>query len=547
MERWIRVEFILDREGRRNCPVAFSKDFVGGLIATCCFLLSSFVPSIGASGGLLCIWNSNFISPSRIVKANRCISMDFIWGSLNIRFILVYASNCPKERASLWDDNIAELCSDFTCILVGDFNEILDYSERLNCTALSSSMLEFSAFVSASNLIEATLQGRFFTWQNNTVRSKIDICFLSSSALCSCPNYILKALPKSYSNHVPILFSSEAAKCELGDKIEGAAEIDKYISTLEAATDLSNLSDADASRLGDLRSEFDHLSKHLESLWHKKSRLNWNLNGDRNTKYFHTVASIYSRSNMISEFLIDGVCYTSLADIKQRVHSFYKNLFQRNSRVNFSLEDLPIKLFSDIQAALLSFPFSEEEIFSTLISCDDNKAPGRMGASDIKDFRPINLINGVFKIITKALANTLSLVLPLVISENQFGFIKGRSTYDCHMIASEIIHLIKRCKEKVFLFKLDFRKAFDTISWQFILQMLQRMNFDSKWIIWISACFESAQLYVLLNGFPSDNFFMENGVRQGDPISPMLFVLAVESLIAIFAKACALGLFLAFE
>ncbi|XP_050237969.1 uncharacterized protein LOC126687450 [Mercurialis annua] len=434
-----------------------------------------FVPSIGASGGLICVWNSNLINPSRIVKTNRWISLDFVWGGKDVRFILIYASNCSRERASMWIDIIPELSSDFICILVGDFNEILDPSERLNCSGFSPSMLEFSAFISSSNLMEASLH----------------------------------ALPRSYSDHVPILFTSEVIidwgpkpfksinawwshkefssfvdnswssialrlpKANLVRKLKELrvllkawnrdvfgnmenrlATVQSSISDLEAIADLNNLSEADGSRLSDLHSEFNHISKQIESLWHQKSRVNWNLNGDRNTKYFHTVASLHSKNNLVSEFFIDGVCYSSPADIKQRVHSFYKNLFNKPASVDFILDDLPIKRLSDSQAACLSASFSEGEIYSTLLSCDDNKAPGPdgfnyffykkawktfkhdfislfddfyatadfprgintaflvllpkfQGATDIKDFRPISLINGVFKLISKALANRL--------------------------------------------------------------------------------------------------------------------------------------------
>ncbi|XP_050207292.1 uncharacterized protein LOC126656731 [Mercurialis annua] len=251
-----------------------------------------------------------------------------------------------------------------------------------------------------------------------------------------------------------------------------AVQVD--ITALEACSDLQSLSDADSIRLASLRSEFDQLSNHIESLWHQKSRLNWNLNGDRNTKYFHMVASIHSKNNLISEFLIDGVCYS--------------------------------------QAELLSAPFSEDEIISTLMSSADNKAPGPEGFNYF-------FYKKVWKSLKTDCISLFDEFYTLAAFPIGFGY-----------------------ERKKFLLKLDFRKAFDTISWQFILQTLQRMNFNSKWISWISACFDSAQLSVLLNGCPTDNFFMEKGVRQGDPISPMLFVLAVECLRAIFAKACALGL-----
>ncbi|XP_050232935.1 uncharacterized protein LOC126681437 [Mercurialis annua] len=561
-----------------------------------------------------------------------------------IRFILCYASNCPMHRATLWHELLPELNTDLFCILVGDFNEILDPSERHNCSSFSSSMLAFSEFISASSLVESCLHGRFYTWHNSISCSKIDRCFLSPRVFSLWPNSDLKALPRCYSDHVPLLFNSDAPinwgpkpfksinawwshkdfspfiaeswanisrrlpssnlviklrelrsviktwnREIFGDMNSKLLDTQLKISELESSADFQDLNDEDGARLSTLYSEFHLISKNLDSLWHQKSRLNWHSHGDKNSKYFHAMASKHSNSNAISEVLIDETCYNSAPAIKHQVYSFYRQLFSRSAEISYSLASLPIRQLLHSQAAALSIPFSEEEIYATLLGCDDNKAPGPdgfnyffykkawksikgdlislfqqfytfanfpvglntaflvlipkfRGASDIKDFRPISLINGVFKLISKVLANRLSTILPMVISANQFGFIKGRSIHDCHMIATEIIHLIKKRREKAFLIKLDFRKAFDTISWQFIIQTLRRMNFDSKWISWITSFFDSAQLSVLLNGCPTENFFMGRGVRQGDPISPMLFVLAVENLRAIFSKAFNLGL-----
>ncbi|XP_050238460.1 uncharacterized protein LOC126687951 [Mercurialis annua] len=136
-----------------------------------------FVPSVGASGGLLCIWNPIMISPTCTFLANRWISLDFIWSSFNIRFFLVYASNISRDRALLWDELLPEFTSDAHCIIAGDFNEILTPSERLNCSSI--------------------------------MRSKLDRCFLSPDFFTLWPRMQLKALPRSFSDHVPILFNSD--------------------------------------------------------------------------------------------------------------------------------------------------------------------------------------------------------------------------------------------------------------------------------------------------------------------------------------------------
>ncbi|XP_050229432.1 uncharacterized protein LOC126678581 [Mercurialis annua] len=283
-----------------------------------------------------------------------------------------------------------------------------------------------------------------------------------------------------------------------------------------------------------LHSDSYVISKQIESLWHQKSRTTWNLNGDRNTKFFHPVASAHSRMNLISEITVNQSRFLTPTDIKEQAFLFYRNLFKQSSAVEFSLDSLELHSLTDSQAASLSATFAEEEIYQTLLSLDDNKALGPDGFNfffykKAWHFRSISLINGIFKLLSKVLANRLSPLLPDIISANQFGFIRGRSIQDCHMIASEIF--ISLLSEKI------------NISWDFILKMLVKFNFDSTWVKWIRSFFDTSQLSVLINGSPSKNFTMGKGVRQGDPLSPMLFVLAVEGLKAIISQSIQQGLF----
>jgi hypothetical protein len=167
----------------------------------------------------------------------------------------------------------------------------------------------------------------------------------------------------------------------------------------------------------------------------------------------------------------------------------------------------------------------EKSCNSTFISL----IPKVSGASNLKDFRPISLVSGVYKIISKVLANRLRLVMDKIISNPQNAFVKGRQILDSVLIANESLDYCLKSGESGLLCKLDMEKTYDHVNWDFLLYLLRRCGFGQKWCSWIACCVSTASFSVLINGSPAGFFNSSRGVRQGDPLSPFLFVVVMEA------------------
>jgi len=178
---------------------------------------------------------------------------------------------------------------------------------------------------------------------------------------------------------------------------------------------------------------------------------------------------------------------------------------------------------------------SINEGFITLI-------PKSSSPETANDYRPITLLNCCLKIITKILANRLQKVILKIVHRNQYGFIKGRTIQDCLAWSFEYIHQCQRSSCEIMLLKLDFAKAFDTIEHAPMMEIMKHMGFDDKWLGWMNSIFGSGVSSVFLNGVPGRKFQCKCGVRQGDPLSPLIFVLAADLLQAAVNDDFAQGL-----
>jgi hypothetical protein len=156
--------------------------------------------------------------------------------------------------------------------------------------------------------------------------------------------------------------------------------------------------------------------------------------------------------------------------------------------------------------------------------------PKKIDAMQVKDYRPISLIHSFAKLVGKILANRLAPLLPSIVSINQSAFVRGRNIHDNFIFVQQMVKALHKKKEAHVLLKLDISKAFNSVSWPFLLEVIEYVGFGKRWCDLISLLLSTTSTRILVNGEPGLPFIHKRGLRQGDPHSPMLFILVMDAL-----------------
>jgi hypothetical protein len=582
------------------------------------------------------------LDPVLLASDSQHVTFSILDNDKTIAISAIYANTSYLVRRQLWNSlNILQNQHALPWSFIGDFNAIIGAHEhRGRFIPARLSMDEFQSWSDAFNLIHMPTRGAEFTWANGRrgnryTERRLDRVICNQTLIDLCCSISVSTLTKHKSDHYPILLDMQLSNatfasqfkfmkmwslhpdCQklihdcwnttvtggpmfiLSRKLKLLKEklklwnkdcfgnvhtavntADQNLQEIQHQIQLNGHSDELLNAELVANNELEIALNKQECFWQEKAHLNWHLEGDRNTKFFHRIAKIKTTTKAITTLQDGELVLTDQNQIAEHVVSFYKNLFCSNIVLQEQLlaDEVIPNLVTDELNSLLTLLPSHCEIKAAVFALNKDSAPGPDGfgayffqhywdivqfdvinavleffttswilpgfnaniiallpktpnAHSIDQYRPIAMANFKFKIISKIIADRLASILPSIISEEQMGFIHDRNIKDCLCIASEAVNLLHN---KSFggnlALKIDISKAFDTLEWPFLLNVLKNFGFNDVFCNWIQVILKSAFLSISINGKAHGYFNCTRGVRQGDPLSPLLFCLAEDVL-----------------
>nr|GEX02625.1 RNA-directed DNA polymerase, eukaryota [Tanacetum cinerariifolium] len=506
-------------------------------------------------------------------KENHIISDNFtaLYGTwlsnkMKLLIISVYAPQSCSSKSMLWN-YLSSLINNWNgeSLVMRDFNEVRCKEERWGSNFNSRGANAFNTFISSSGLYDIQLEGYSFTWSQPSASkmSQLDRFLLSNGLFSFFPHISAVCLDRHLSDHRPILlrectsdfgpilFRFYHSWLDLPDfkshQISLSNELKSKLNDIEKRLDQGETSDEILLSRMEVLKQLQEIQAVKNCDLMQKAKIRWAIEGDENSKYFHAIINKKRASLSVKGILVDG------------------DWIDDPALVNLD------------QASELEFSISKEEIHTAVWGCGIDKSLGPDGFTFeffrkfwdivgpdfctavewffehgnfakgcnssfftlipkvvdpkiVSDFRPIRLIGSLYKVVTKILVNRLSMVISNLISDVQTAFLPKRQILDGPFIINEILARCRIKKHSAMIFKVDFAKAYDSIRWDFLDDILTSFGFRSKWRCWIRGSLSSGKASILVNGSPSDEFQFYRGLKQGDPLAPFLFLLIMESL-----------------
>ncbi|GJZ79194.1 RNA-directed DNA polymerase, eukaryota [Tanacetum coccineum] len=495
--------------------------------------------SVGNSGGILCMCDPNSFRKNNVTVFDYFVIIRGVWlkTNVNLFIVVVYAPHDSRDKRMLWD-YLTHVSSqwDGEVVMMGDFNEVRFKSDRFGSVFNVRGADVFNSFIANASLVEVPLGGSAFTWSHKsaTKMSKIDRFLISDGLMNTCPNINAITLERYLSDHRPILFRESTYdygpipfrfyhhwlaldgfdnfvidiwRNTPGDKsnamrnlmyklkflkvrIRGwlstnrnntKAEITRLIgelAKLDEVIDNGNATDDTVPRRLEVLNSIQNLNQIQTIEATQKAKIKWSVERDENVQFFHgMINKKRSQQNIRGD---DLDCMVSMEEVKREVWDCGMDKSPGPDGFSFGFyrhfwPTIDNEVFEAVKYFFIhnNFPIGCNSAFIALI-------PKIPDANMVKDFRPISLIGSIYKIVAKILANRIVGVLDDIVNEVQSAFIAERQILDGPFILNEVMHWCKTKKKQALFFKVDFEKAYDTVRWDFLDDVLYKFGFGTK-------------------------------------------------------------------